>query len=53
MGRHFPDWDRRGAYRQPLAVVEQALTSNARNMVAFRPANGNESADRDHFEEQS
>jgi len=25
--RHFPDWDRRGADRQPLAVMEQAMTS--------------------------
>jgi hypothetical protein len=28
--RHFPDWDRRGADRQPLAVMEQALTSDTR-----------------------
>jgi hypothetical protein len=33
--------------------MEQALTSGARNMVAFRPGNGNESAGRDHLEEQS
>jgi hypothetical protein len=33
--RHFPDWDRRSADRQPLAVMEQALTSDAR-----RPCGG-------------
>jgi hypothetical protein len=32
------------------SLVAPALTSNARNIVAFRPANGNESY---HLEEQS
>jgi uncharacterized membrane protein len=27
---HFPNWDRRGADRQPLAVMEQELTRDAR-----------------------